>query len=114
LSAITSSIGPSGVHMLKKDGAMTRKCFFALLGSLTALSTTTFPFAEQPVAIMAVEVNQSPPTSAAPVIAGANAFIRQHCADCHDSTTKEAGLDLTAQAFDPDDKANFALWVRVH
>jgi hypothetical protein len=41
-------------------------------------------------------------------------FIQAHCADCHDSATKEAGLDLTTLAFDPTDGANVALWVRVH
>jgi mono/diheme cytochrome c family protein len=41
-------------------------------------------------------------------------FIERHCADCHDSATKEAGLDLTTLSFDADDKSNFATWVRVH
>jgi hypothetical protein len=47
-------------------------------------------------------------------IPGINTFIQSHCADCHDSSTKEAGLDLTSLAFNPEDKNNFALWVRVH
>lgn len=41
-------------------------------------------------------------------------FIQAHCADCHDSATREAGLDLTTLAFDPADRANLAKWVRVH
>ena len=41
-------------------------------------------------------------------------FIQAHCAECHDSATTEAGLDLTTLAFDPTDRANVALWVRVH
>ena len=54
-------------------------------------------------------------TAAATGIArGAREFIQHHCADCHDSATKEAGLDLTAIPFDAEDKANFSLWVRVH
>ena len=47
-------------------------------------------------------------------IPGAIDFIQRHCADCHDTSTKEAGLDLTTLAFDPDDPSNFARWVRVH
>jgi hypothetical protein len=51
---------------------------------------------------------------AAVPFAQGDGFIQAHCADCHDSATKEAGLDLTALAFDPADRANLALWVRVH
>ena len=51
---------------------------------------------------------------AAATIPGAGTFIQRHCSDCHDSTTKEAGLDLTTLSFNPDDKANLAIWVRVH
>jgi hypothetical protein len=46
-------------------------------------------------------------------ISGTDAFIQTHCADCHDSATKEAGLDLTTLAFEPADRANLALWIRV-
>ena len=42
------------------------------------------------------------------------AFIQRFCADCHGSAGKEAGLDLTGLAFQPDDKVNFSLWVRIH
>ena len=44
----------------------------------------------------------------------AKAFIENNCADCHDGLTKEANLDLTALQFEPEDKANFATWVKVH
>ena len=57
-------------------------------------------------------------TGAAPAFAAvpplAPAFIEQHCASCHNDTDKEAGLDLTALAFTPDDAANFQTWVKVH
>jgi hypothetical protein len=43
----------------------------------------------------------------------AKPFIEKHCADCHDGVTKEANLDLTTLQFDPEDKANFATWVKV-
>jgi hypothetical protein len=41
-------------------------------------------------------------------------FIENHCAECHDGAAREAGLDLTALQFDPEDKANFGIWVKVH
>jgi len=46
--------------------------------------------------------------------AGVSAFIQANCADCHDSETKEAGLDLTALEFAPASPENFGLWVKVH
>jgi hypothetical protein len=54
------------------------------------------------------------PVHATAAIPGVEGFIQTHCADCHDSATKEAGLDLTTLAFDPSDRANLALWVRIH
>jgi hypothetical protein len=44
----------------------------------------------------------------------AKTFIEENCADCHDSETKKSGLDLTTLPYDPEDKANFAMWVKVH
>lgn len=44
----------------------------------------------------------------------ARQFIDKHCVECHDDVTKEAGLDLTALQFEPEDKANFETWVKVH
>lgn len=41
-------------------------------------------------------------------------FIENHCADCHDDLTTEAGLDLFNLEFNPDDDANFSVWVQVH
>jgi hypothetical protein len=41
-------------------------------------------------------------------------FIEKHCAECHDSETKKAGLDLTALSYLPEDQSNFATWVKVH
>src|SRR5687767_9820190 len=52
--------------------------------------------------------------SAAPLFPPGRAFIEKHCAECHDDLTKEAGLDLTALLYDPEDKANLALWIKVH
>ncbi len=42
------------------------------------------------------------------------ALIETYCAGCHDDVEKKGGLDLTALKFAPDDRANFAHWVRVH
>ncbi len=48
-----------------------------------------------------------PPRGAAP-------FIEKHCAGCHNDVDREAQLDLTRLVYGPDDKANFALWIKVH
>jgi mono/diheme cytochrome c family protein len=54
------------------------------------------------------------PVRGASIFPEARAFIEEHCADCHDGATKKAGMDLTALQYDPEDKANFAIWVKVH
>jgi hypothetical protein len=41
-------------------------------------------------------------------------FIEKHCADCHDDTTRKAGLNLLGLDYRPGDGANLAVWVRVH
>lgn len=41
-------------------------------------------------------------------------FLSRHCTDCHDADTKKGGLDLTALAWDPEKRANFDAWVKVH
>jgi len=50
----------------------------------------------------------------APMFPKGKAFIEKYCAECHDDLTKEAGLDLAALPYDLEDKANFALWIKVH
>jgi len=45
---------------------------------------------------------------------GPEAFFEQHCFDCHDSSTKKGGLDLTALPLKLGEPANFATWVKVH
>lgn len=42
------------------------------------------------------------------------AFLEQHCYDCHDADSKKGGLDLTALPFYPDDPKNLATWVKVY
>jgi hypothetical protein len=54
------------------------------------------------------------PVHGSPIFFEASAFVEKHCAECHDGETKKAGLDLTALQYDPEDKANFGIWVKVH
>jgi hypothetical protein len=42
------------------------------------------------------------------------AFLEQHCYDCHDTDTKKGGLDLTSLTLKLDERANFAMWEKVH
>ena len=51
---------------------------------------------------------------AVPMFPNGKAFIEKYCAECHDGVMKEAGLDLTDLQYDPEEKANFALWIKVH
>jgi len=41
-------------------------------------------------------------------------FIQDNCTDCHNADLKSGRLDLTSLAYAPDDRGNFALWVKVH
>jgi hypothetical protein len=47
---------------------------------------------------------------AAPQVA---AFFEKNCVECHDTQTKEGGLDLSELKFDPATPENFAKWVWV-
>jgi mono/diheme cytochrome c family protein len=44
----------------------------------------------------------------------ADKFFQQHCVECHDSQTKEAGLDLSAVQLDLNTAESFARWVKIH
>ena len=96
----------------QKHRTMKRKCLFAfwLTGSLSVI---VFLSADRLSTAVAEGVDPGQTANPRP-LSGAKAFIQRHCADCHDSTTKEAGLDLTKLPFDPEDKSNLAIWVRVH
>jgi hypothetical protein len=41
-------------------------------------------------------------------------YIESHCVDCHDSTEKKGGLDLTVLERDFTNAEGFALWVKVY
>jgi mono/diheme cytochrome c family protein len=43
----------------------------------------------------------------------ADEFIDQHCADCHSDDEPKAKLDLTSLSYEPEDRANSSLWVKV-
>ena len=47
------------------------------------------------------------PVSAAPM-----PFFEKHCFECHDSASKQAGLDLSK--LEPPNAENFAKWVKIH
>ena len=56
---------------------------------------------------------------ASTVAQSSRAFLERHCVGCHDATTKEGGLDLTALLADgaaagADSGKAFHAWVRVH
>lgn len=53
-------------------------------------------------------------SNASAFLPNAKSFLDQNCAECHDSETKKAGLDLTALRYLPEDEANFGTWVKVH
>ena len=48
------------------------------------------------------------------MFAKGKAFIEKHCIECHDGEMKEAGLDLAALPYEPENKANFETWIKVH
>jgi hypothetical protein len=41
-------------------------------------------------------------------------FIKNTCTRCHNADKKAGRLDLTSFTYDPEDAANFALWVKMH
>jgi len=49
----------------------------------------------------------APPDSIGP-------FLERHCLDCHSGEKPEAGLDLSAIAWNPADATSFARFVRIH
>jgi mono/diheme cytochrome c family protein len=52
--------------------------------------------------------------SAPPPSAIGREFLKANCFACHNATTKEGKLDLTALKFDPNNAQTFATWVKVH
>ena len=50
----------------------------------------------------------------APPFAGADTFIQQNCAACHNSPKAVGHLDLVNLSYEPSNADNFAIWVKVH
>ena len=56
----------------------------------------------------------------APITAGAEdkkpptAFFEAHCYECHDTSAKKGGLDLSALRLDLASAENFSTWVKIH
>lgn len=48
------------------------------------------------------------------VSGGAKNFVSDNCIRCHNDVKKTARLDLKSLAYDPEDRGNFALWVKIH
>lgn len=70
-----------------------------------AIVAGVIAFLAAPASLVA-EQGKGPPLTAQ--------FIAKHCADCHDDTTRKAGLNLLDLGYQPGDGANLATWVRVH
>ena len=43
-----------------------------------------------------------------------NAFLARYCMDCHNADELKGRLDLESLAYDPENRANFARWVKIH
>ena len=41
-------------------------------------------------------------------------FIERYCAGCHNDTDLKGRLDLESLAYDPENRVNLALWIKVH
>jgi hypothetical protein len=74
-------------------------------GAAIVAGSFLIAFLAAPTSLLAQEGRRPPLTAQ---------FIEKHCADCHDDTTRKAGLNLLELGYRPDDGANLAIWVRVH
>src|SRR3954465_4888834 len=50
----------------------------------------------------------------APVAPETAGFIEKYCASCHDDVEAKAQPQVTSLAYEPDNPANFSLWVKIH
>ena len=66
------------------------------------------------VTVAALLALATAPCASAAQAFDASAFIDKYCASCHDDVEKKGGLDLSSLVFKPDDRANFAQWVKIH
>ncbi|MHB1422628.1 MAG: DUF1592 domain-containing protein [Gemmataceae bacterium] len=54
------------------------------------------------------------PVDASGLAASDKAFVNDYCTRCHNDVDQKGRLDLTRLAFDPNDSANLAIWIKVH
>ncbi len=54
------------------------------------------------------------PVCAAPPFEGATGFFEEHCTHCHFGEDPDGGLNLTSLDYLPEERDNFARWVKVH
>ena len=66
------------------------------------------------ISLATVALFAARPAGAAELPMPDQAFLRDHCTNCHNDVDKKGRLDLTRLAFDPTDSANLAVWVKVH
>ena len=76
------------------------RAFFRIFPALVSILTLTFLAASG--------------AAPAPPFAGADTFIQQNCAFCHDSPKAVGHLDLVNLSYEPSNSDNFATWVKVH
>lgn len=53
-------------------------------------------------------------TAASPAAPDTKVFFDSHCFECHDSDTKKGGVDLESLSWEPNQKAVFDQWTKVH
>ena len=66
------------------------------------------------VPILALTFLAASGAAPAPPFAGADTFIQQNCAFCHNSPKAVGHLDLVNLNYEPSNADNFATWVKVH
>jgi hypothetical protein len=54
------------------------------------------------------------PAGAAPMPPAVHSFVMAQCSGCHNATLKQGNLDLVHLPFEPAERANFAIWAKVH
>lgn len=81
---------------------------------MVAVSTDPTILKKNPLFLPAVSALLSVNVLRAAPPANLEAFLEQHCWDCHDDATSKAGLDLLSLQFDPKDPHNLAQWTRVY
>src|SRR3954451_18397240 len=95
-------------------------CDSRLLGSSNA-GRTSFPSAAPYAGLRVVAgllgsivLAASSSLHGAPVSPETAGFIEKYCASCHDGVEAKGRLDLASLTYEPENAANFSLWVKIH